>query len=293
MMQKLFQTQCPVFFGVLLVCAATLCYGCKQHGYGSPAGYNIEKPAEVQLGKVLNEISGLSFYPPAKSFLTVADDKEKVIEIRLKDGKLRDVSGKVLEKKGDPEDLVYLDSIVYVLLSRGVLQIFPYGAQDTSDVQNVSLALGGENDFETAYYDSSANGVIIMCKNCEHERGQNLRTAYRLDLDTKVFDSIPFFTIQISEIENLLKDKTVKFDPSAAAINPIDNRLYILSSAGHLLVITDTRGKVLEAYNLNPDKYPQPEGISFAPNGHMYISNEAKYGTPTLLSFPYKKSSKK
>ena len=102
-----------------------------------------------------------------------------------------------------------------------------------------------------------------------------------------------FFTISKRAIEDILKDKDAKVDPSAAAINPHDKRLYILSSAGNLLIVTDTRGKVIEAYKLNPDKFPQAEGIAFAPNGDMYISNEGKYGKPTLLFFPYGKGKKK
>ena len=82
------------------------------------------------------------------------------------------------------------------------------------------------------------------------------------------------------------------FDPSAAAIHPIDKKLYILSSAGNLLVIADKNGKPLLGYNLNPDDHPQAEGIAFAPNGDMYITNEGKYGTPTLQLFKYKGKNK-
>ena len=85
----------------------------------------------------------------------------------------------------------------------------------------------------------------------------------------------------------MLKNDDAKFEPSAAAIHPVNKRLYILSSAGQLLVITDTRGQVAEAYDLNPDLFPQAEGIAFAPNGDMYISNEGKSGAPTLLRFSY------
>jgi len=83
------------------------------------------------------------------------------------------------------------------------------------------------------------------------------------------------------------KNDDAEFRPSAAAIHPIEKHLYILASAGSLLVITDLKGKVLEAFNLNPDLYPQPEGIAFSPDGTMYISNEGKYGKPNLLVFPY------
>ncbi|HEX6334450.1 MAG TPA: SdiA-regulated domain-containing protein, partial [Flavisolibacter sp.] len=91
----------------------------------------------------------------------------------------------------------------------------------------------------------------------------------------------------------LLKNDDEKFDPSAAAIHPINKRLYILASAGSLLVVTDTRGKVVAAYMLNQDLFPQPEGIAFAPNGDMYISNEGRFGKPTLLLFPYQQKGQK
>ena len=82
------------------------------------------------------------------------------------------------------------------------------------------------------------------------------------------------------------------FEPSAAAVHPLEKRLYILASSGNLLVITDFKGKVQEVYRLNPTLYPQAEGIAFAPNGDLYISNEAKLGKPTLLYIPYKPSGK-
>jgi hypothetical protein len=60
-----------------------------------------------------------------------------------------------------------------------------------------------------------------------------------------------------------------------------------LSSAGNLLVIADTRGKIIEAYHLNEEQFPQAEGIAFAPNGDMFITNEGKYNAPTLQEFKY------
>lgn len=292
-MKNLFQTQCPVLWFCIIVCATTLQVGCHSKADDSPEGYDLNRPRQMQLGKVLNEISGLSFDKQNRSLLTIADDKEKIIAIDLKNQKLKDVSGNVVAKGSDLEDLVLMDTSIYLLLGRGILKEVPIGARDSSRVQTFVLPLSGENDFETAYYDSSAHGIIVMCKRCEHEKGQDIRTAYRFDLRTKTFDSTAFFTVNKEAVRELVKDAKAKFDPSAAIIHPINKQLYVLSSAGNLLVICDTRGKVLKAYNLNPDLYPQPEGIAFAPNGDMFISNEAKLGKPTLLYFPYRNTAKK
>jgi len=42
-------------------------------------------------------------------------------------------------------------------------------------------------------------------------------------------------------------------------------------------------------YRLDPQLYNQPEGMTFAPNGDLYISNEGGEGIATILKFVYKK----
>jgi uncharacterized protein YjiK len=69
--------------------------------------------------------------------------------------------------------------------------------------------------------------------------------------------------------------------------HPVQNKLYIVSSIGKLLVITDLKGRVEEAFSLNPSVFRQPEGLTFAPNGDMFISNEGGDGMATLLKFAY------
>jgi uncharacterized protein YjiK len=250
----------------------------------------MNKPQVMQLGKVLNEISGL-VYTEDNNLLAISDSKEKVFKIDLKTKKLKDFTDKVVGPDNDLEDLEKVGDTLYLLSSWGEIKSLSLQKKD-SILGVYNLGLQGQNDFETLYYDPTAHGLIMICKTCAHEKGKGIRTAFRFDLRTKTFDSIPFFTINKKDIEDLLKDKDAHFDPSAATISPIDKRLYILSSSSNLLVVADTRGAVIEVYKLNPDKFPQAEGIAFAPNGDMYISNEGKYGRPTLLYFPYRSGSK-
>ena len=282
----LFQTQCPVTLPAVILGACLALTSCNERSYGSPKGYDIRKPDNRELGKSVNEISGLTFNTDDSSLLAVSDSKRKIFQIDLSREKLKDYAEKMYTQS-DFEDLVKIDTNIYVLISDGTIIAMPLHVADSSRTIVYPTPFRGKNDFETMYYDPDANGLIIICKECEEEKGQHKRTAYRFNLAEKAFDDPPFYSISTEDVKALVKNDDAEFRPSAAAIHPIEKRLYILASAGSLLVITDVRGKVLEAFNLNPDIYPQPEGMAFSPDGTMYVSNEGKYGKPTLLVFPY------
>jgi len=288
MMNKLFQTQCPPFAWGIGVCALLLLSACTSGDYDGPAGYNMQAPIKRDLGKVLTEISGLNYDTDSNSLLAISDSERNIFEINLRTEKLRDYVKKFYEKE-DFEDLVKVYNTVYVMISNGTLVAVPAHARDTSGIQVYPFWSEEKNDFESLYHDPEANALIMICKTCAHEKGKDIRTAYRFDLAGKKFDSTEYYTISQERVKELLKNDDADFKPSAAAIHPIENRLYILASAGQLLVITDLKGNVEEAYHLNPDTHPQAEGLAFAPTGTMYISNEGKYGKATLQVFPYKK----
>jgi hypothetical protein len=292
MMKDLFQTKCLTLPLLLLVCTVTLFTGCGEK-YTSPEGYDLDKPVKMELGKVLNEISGLSYNTDDNTLLAISDSKRKVFQLSINRRKLKDFTGNVVPPDSDIEDLVRLDSVIFMLASRGIIYEVPAHAQDTTSVIPHPFWSNEKNDFETIYYDPTVNSLIMLCKTCAFEKDQGTHSAFRFDLKTKRFDSTEFYTILDKDVAKLAKDNQVKFRPSAAAIHPFSKRLFILASADNLLVIADSRGQVQEVYHLNPDQFPQAEGIAFAPNGDMYISNEAKYGNATLQIFPYKAEKEK
>lgn len=289
----LVQKRRPATRFCICVCAFLLVSGCKRKEELTPDGYHLNKPEVVQLGKTLNEISGICFNKEEGDLLAISDSKEQVFELDLKKNKLKDYTEKIVDPDSDLEDVVKVNANLYLLKSKGEIVEVPEKAKDTAGMKTYSLNLGGQNDFETLYYDPTVDALVLLCKNCANEKGTGARTAYRFDLKTKTFDSTEFYTISKDDVKAVVKDPGAKFEPSAAAIHPINKRLYILSSAGNLLVVADTRGKVSEAYDLDKDRFPQAEGIAFAPNGTMFITNEKKFDKPTLLIFPYQQKDDK
>jgi uncharacterized protein YjiK len=252
----------------------------------SSAGYNFSSPDEkMELGKHLHEISGMAYIPGKDLILGENDEKGDIFTFDFKNK--NDNVGKVkFGGKGDYEDIVYTDSAIYMLMSTGT--VVRVETKDSSFNTKEFTLNGEKNEFETMYLDAASHSIILLCKQCDHEKDE-IRNAYRFDLSTDTFDPTPAYIINISDIRRMLNDEKADFKPSAAGINPKNGKLYIVASVGKLLVIADKKGKVEEVYQLDPLMYNQPEGMTFAPNGDLYISNEGGEGIATILKFIYKK----
>ncbi len=253
----------------------------------SKAGYNFSTPDEkMELGKHLHEISGMAYIPGKNLILGENDEKGQIFTLDFANKK--DEVGKIkFGGKGDYEDIVYTDTAIYMLVATGgIVQV---DTRDSSFTTKEFTLNEEKNEFETMYLDAASHSLILLCKQCDHEKDE-IRNAYRFDLSTNTFDPAPVYIINIGDIRNMLKDEKADFKPSAAGINPVNGKLYIVASVGKLLVIADKKGKVEQVYRLDPQMYNQPEGMTFAPNGDLYISNEGGEGIATILKFNYKKN---
>jgi uncharacterized protein YjiK len=249
--------------------------------------YNFSAPDDkMELGSHLKEISGMAYIPGSNLILSENDEKGDIFTIDFSDK--RDQIGKIkFGGKDDYEDIVYTDSAVYMLVSEGkIVQVMTRDSSLTTTEFN--LEKGGKNEFEAMYLDELTHSLILLCKECAHEKDE-IRVAYRFDLATHSFSAEPAYTIHISDIQKMMGDDAAEFKPSAAGINPMTGKLFIVASVGKALVIATRDGKIEQVYKLDPVLYNQPEGLTFAPNGDLYISNEGGEGTGTILKFNYRK----
>lgn len=178
------------------------------------------------------------------------------------------------DKKQDFEDIVLHDSVFYVLISNGNIVSIHFGEADSVITDKSKFEGGGKtvNEFEAMYYDDSLQQIVMLCKECDGD-GSKTVSAWGYNISTQVYSSLVYAIDMAPIAKNLGVDK-LKLRPSAAAINPVTNELYILSSLSHLIVITDRKGKFIDLYELDPGIYTQPEGIAFTAEGDLMISNE-------------------
>lgn len=250
-------------------------------------GYNLREPEVIRLNRSLVEISGINYYPKDSTVFAIIDEDGVFSKIYI--NKNAEVKKWNFGKKKDYEDLMLVDSTFYVLISNGDIETLNF--TDDSVVDNTIKYPGSDkkiNEFESLYFDKAKRNLVMVCKECKEDpKGELSVWTFNIDSLTYVPDA---FTINVDDIAAKAGQQKVEFKPSATAINPVTNEVYIISSIAKLLVVTDLKGAVLQVVKLDPDLFKQPEGLTFTPSGDMLISNEwAEEGPANILLFKRKK----
>lgn len=232
--------------------------------------YDLDNPVKIKLPGSLDEISGIVFYPKDSSLFAIKDEAGILYKIFLTRKNM--IADWRFDKKKDFEDLVMHDSVFYVLISNGDIETIQFSAGETIQTTISTFPEEMKSEFEAMYYDDSLQQLILVCKDCNKEANEPI-AVWGYNIATKAYarmDSV----INILPVISKKQDKEIKLRPSAAAINPVTQELYVLASINKLLIVTDRRGKLIETYELDSDIYPQPEGIAFTPWGDLIITNE-------------------
>jgi hypothetical protein len=265
--------------------------------------YNLTSPDKIYvLPGVLKEVSGITEIDPTS--IACIQDENGILFIY-------DLMKEQITKQysfyfnGDYEGIARVDKAIYILRSDGRLFGITNYESVTSTTESYSTGVPAKNN-EGLCYDQNANRLLIAPKN-NYEKDsdkKNLRFIYSFDLKSKKLDKDPAFEFDLKVIkkfasENKFKipkkggkkgDKNnpdIEFRPSALAIHPFTDRLYVLSGMEKLLFVFNPDGEIEYVESLDPELFVQPEGITFLQNGDMLISNDIKNKKPTILRFNY------
>jgi uncharacterized protein YjiK len=272
-----------------------------------PFAYDLETPdARYKLPAYLEEISGLSFLDNGK-IACVQDEKAFIYVLNLEKEKI--VNEYDFGKDADYEDIAVVDKTAYVLRSDGDIYRIKNFRKKDRKVKKIETALKEKNDTEGLAYDPLSSSLLIACKGSpsidKDNRYKGYKAIYQFDLKEEELIKEPHFLIDLERLDSYIDqnvfsklsvrvakrlhliESETSFQPSGLAIHPLYGEIYIISSVGKLLIILDRRGKVLNVKELDPIKFRQPEGICFAPNGDMYISNEGQGGKGYILKFEF------
>lgn len=237
----------------------------------------------------LEEISGIQYIQSEK--MACVQDEEGAIFIF-------DLNTDLVDKKinfgktGDYEAIAIIDSTAYVLESSGKLHVIKNYLYPTIDVETIQTPFSGKNNMESMAADSINDRLLLTVKDRD-PNSKSFKGIYALDLETRKVSMNPIFKIPLDD--PILKSKSGKdkestnFYPSDIAVNPLDGNIYLLEGKNPRLLLMDKNGKLLQLHKLNREFFPQPEGMTFSPEGILYISNEGKDGMANILEVELKK----
>lgn len=265
-----------VFFSFFLSCEVKT----RRSFLPSIDGYEESKRNMMILDKALLEISGI-YYLEDGRIASINDEEGRIFVINMHDGSFDSMK---FAGRGDYEDIVKVDSLFYVVESNGDIHIInlnnPRGRKQVKFPRK-------KIEFESLYYRKDEQKLVLVSK--DHSEDQPGILAFSFDLTSYQFSEQPYFFIPMKQVFFAAKNNIAEFKPSAASVQPKTNKLFLIASIGKLLLECELDGRVIRSYKINPSQFPQPEGITFAPNGDMYISNEGLNGKATIFKFPYSK----
>ncbi len=206
---------------------------------------------------------------------------------------------------GDFEGIETKGDTAFVLRSNGRIYVVPNYNEEVVAEQAIKTFLTEEDDAEGFAYDEETNSLLIACKEppvLGVKRQKNQRAIYRYDLDLQSLQQTPFLLIDMHRVRKSLQDqaqtkgakklvaefepeKKGSFKPSGIAVHPKTKDIYMIASNGKLLIVVNRDAEVLYARYLPRSVFSQPEGIDFADDGTLYISNEGRDGVASLLRF--------
>ncbi|MFI8377480.1 SdiA-regulated domain-containing protein [Leeuwenhoekiella sp. NPDC079379] len=235
-----------------------------------------------ELPDELREVSGIDWIGDNK--IAAVEDEDGIIFIY--DLKAKEITTEIeFADKGDYEGIAINGANAYVMRSDGLLfEVLNYKSNKRT-TKTYQSALSHKNNVETLALDSKRNRLLIAPKD-EDPNDENIKGVYAFDLKGQTMLADLVFRIDMKDkaLKDYHEKKSSKtFRPSDLAINPLDGKIYMLEGVNPKLLILDATGTITKVIKLDKKHFPQPEGITFTPDGKLYISNEGAGGKATLL----------
>ncbi len=266
---------------------------------GAQNGYDFSKPKRIiRLPPSLKEISGLVALGEDR-FACVQDEKGLLFIFNAASGQIE--SKERFAADGDFEALAIIDKTAFALRSDAKLfEIRDYASAKPRVISHV-LSLKAA-DSEGLCADLRSRRLLIApksnIKGGKDER--NTRVVFAYDIDSSRLIAQPLYRFSMDSLtafaagprppstkkkEKKPKLPGLKMRISAIALHPLDGRLFILSALDWKLLILNPDGAFHSLHSLDPRLFSKPEGMSFLPDGRLYISNEGLGEKANLLEF--------
>ena len=232
-----------------------------------------------EVPQVLKEISALTYIGPQR-FACVQDELGKIfIYNTQKDAIEKEIP---FAPPGDYEGLAIAGKDAYVLRADGrIFEVRDYDGTKPKIFEHPT-SLTKKHDTEGLCYDSKGDRLLIAIKEKE-PASDDYKGIYSFSLINKSFAPEPVYKIDLNNkvFEDVKTKKPgAEMQPSAIAVHPQTGDIYIAEATKPKLLIIDRKGSIKSLENLKDKDFNQPEGISFDPQGNLFVANEGDKKEP-------------
>jgi uncharacterized protein YjiK len=246
-------------------------------------GQGSDEPvARWLLGPELTEVSGLALTPDGRLFAH-ADEAARVFEIDYRRGTVVKqfwVGEDAL--RDDFEGITYAGNRFFMVTSKGLLYEFAEGADgERVDVTMHDTRLGKECEFEGVAFDSTANTLLLPCKNVGEKSlaGNLVIYRYRLGSDS---GGTGLSELSIPMDQAVGNNGWKRLRPTDIAIDPWTGN-YVMVSAQERAILQVTPAGAVVFARLLAGSHPQAEGIAITRDSILIVSDEGS-GQPGAIS---------
>lgn len=175
---------------------------------------------------------------------------------------------------------------------------------DSSSLTTLNLE-NEQFDPTSVCYHKETNRLFLIASNEERTEGYSNSSIYAYNLNQRKLNAQPLFSISGEDIEafaiqnnlmiprsdlSIMDDtlESMNFTPTAIAVHPKTNEIYILSGSDHSLVVFNQFGEIVNFTTLDKNTFSHPSAMTFKKNGDLVIT-DGNLMNPTVIQVKWNK----
>jgi len=254
--------------------------------------FDLSKGGGVQekLPRSLREISGLTTTSGGR-VLAHDDERAVIYEVDPSTGDVvKAFSAGIGGVRGDFEGIASVEDRLFLVTSSGELLETTEGEHGSALPYRIhSTNLGRLCEIEGLAFDPRTRTLLLPCKETKTRELRDHVVVFSVELDPVRTQLVPRVFIPFESLEELdLKDS---FHPSAIEVHPETGRSVLVSAQEETILEVSPYGALLTGRELHRKTHPQPEGITFLPDGSLLVADEGQGNRGHVTRYPARESS--